>query len=48
LAVDVPAQGIQAAAAEAGDVETDIFDGEFNAEVQFNQIEDIIAAAVGA
>lgn len=37
-------EGVQAAAEEAGDVETEIFDGEFNADVQFNQIEDIIAS----
>lgn len=37
-------EGIQQAAEEAGNVETEIFDGEFNAEVQFNQIEDIVAS----
>jgi ribose transport system substrate-binding protein len=37
-------EGVQDAAAEAGNVETEIFDGEFNAEVQYNQIEDMIAA----
>lgn len=37
-------QGVQDAAAEAGDVTVEIFDGEFNAEVQFNQIEDVVAS----
>ena len=37
-------EGVQNAAAEAGNVETEIFDGEFNAELQFNQIEDVIAS----
>ena len=37
-------EGVQQAAAEAGNVETEIFDGEFNAELQFNQIEDIVAS----
>ncbi len=37
-------EGLQQAASEDGNVETEIFDGEFSAEVQFNQIEDIIAA----
>jgi ribose transport system substrate-binding protein len=37
-------QGLQDAAAEDGNVETEIYDGEFNAEVQFNQMEDIVAA----
>lgn len=37
-------EGIQRAAAEDGDVEAEIFDGEFNAEVQFNQIEDVVAS----
>jgi ribose transport system substrate-binding protein len=36
-------QGVQAAAAEAGNVEVEIFDGEFNATVQYSQVEDIIA-----
>jgi ribose transport system substrate-binding protein len=36
--------GIEQAAAEAGDVTAEIFDGEFNAEVQFNQIEDVVAS----
>ena len=35
---------MQKAAAEAGNVETEIFDGEFNAELQFNQIEDVVAS----
>lgn len=34
-------EGVQAAAAEAGDVTTEIYDGEFSADVQFNQLEDI-------
>lgn len=37
-------EGVQKAAAEAGNVETEIFDGEFNAELQFNQIEDVVAS----
>ena len=37
-------EGVQQAAAEAGNVEVEIFDGEFNAELQFNQIEDIVAS----
>lgn len=40
---DATWQGVQAAAEEAGDVEVEIFDGEFNAAVQFSQVEDIIA-----
>ena len=36
--------GIEQAAEEAGNVETEIFDGEFNAEIQFNQIEDVVAS----
>lgn len=40
---DATWQGVQAAAAEAGNVEVEIFDGEFNATVQFAQVEDIIA-----
>lgn len=37
-------EGIQDAAEQAGDVTTEIFDGEFNAEVQFNQIQDAITS----
>lgn len=37
-------QGVQDAAAELGDVEVEIFDGQFSAELQFNQIEDIVAS----
>lgn len=40
---DATWQGVQAAAAEAGNVEVEIFDGEFNATVQFSQVEDIVA-----
>lgn len=40
---DATWQGVQAAAAEAGNVEVEIFDGEFNATVQYSQVEDIIA-----
>ncbi|MCC7320925.1 MAG: sugar ABC transporter substrate-binding protein [Rubellimicrobium sp.] len=40
---DATWQGIQAAAAEDGNVEVEIFDGEFNATVQFSQVEDIVA-----
>ncbi len=36
--------GVQDAAAEHGNVEVEIFDGQFNAELQFNQIEDIVAS----
>ncbi len=36
--------GVEQAAEEAGNVETEIFDGEFNAEIQFNQIEDVVAS----
>ncbi len=36
--------GVKQAAEEAGNVETEIFDGEFNAETQFNQIEDVVAS----
>lgn len=36
-------RGVQAAAAEMGNVEVEIFDGEFNAVVQFSQVEDIVA-----
>lgn len=41
---DATWQGVQAAAAEMGGVEVEIFDGEFNAAVQFSQVEDIVAA----
>lgn len=37
-------EGVQKAAAEDGNVETEIFDGEFNAELQFNQIQDVITS----
>lgn len=37
-------EGVQEAAGEASDVQTEIFDGEFSADVQFNQIEDIVAS----
>lgn len=40
---DATWQGVQAAAKAAGNVEVEIFDGEFNAAVQFSQVEDIIA-----
>lgn len=40
---DATWQGVQAAAEEAGNVEVEIFDGEFNAAVQFSQVEDIVA-----
>lgn len=40
---DATWQGVQAAAKEAGNVEVEIFDGEFNAATQFSQVEDIIA-----
>lgn len=40
---DATWQGVQAAAAEAGDVQVEIFDGEFNAATQYAQVEDIIA-----
>jgi len=40
---DATWQGVQAAAAEAGNVEVEIFDGEFNAATQYAQVEDIIA-----
>lgn len=36
-------EGVQAAAKEAGNVEVEIFDGEFNAAKQYSQVEDIIA-----
>lgn len=37
-------EGVQDAAAELGNVEVEIFDGEFNAELQFNQVEDLVAS----
>lgn len=37
-------EGIQRAAAEDGNVEAEIFDGEFSAEVQFNQIQDVVTS----
>lgn len=37
-------EGVQRAAEEAGNVETEIFDGEFSPEAQFSQIEDIVAS----
>lgn len=37
-------EGIEQAAEEAGNVETEIFDGEFNAETQFNQIQDVVTS----
>ncbi|WP_374626589.1 sugar ABC transporter substrate-binding protein [Devosia sp.] len=40
---DATWQGVQAAAKEAGNVEVEIFDGEFNAAVQYAQVEDIVA-----
>lgn len=40
---DATWQGVQAAAAEMGNVEVEIFNGEFDATVQFSQVEDIIA-----
>lgn len=40
---DATWQGVQAAAEEAGNVEVEIFDGEFNAATQYSQVEDIIA-----
>lgn len=40
---DATWQGVQAAAAEAGNVEVEIFDGEFDATLQYSQVEDIIA-----
>lgn len=36
--------GVQRAAAEDGNVMTEIQDGEFNAELQFNQVEDAVAS----
>lgn len=41
---DATWQGVQQAAAELGNVEAEIFDGQFNASVQFSQVEDIIAS----
>jgi len=40
---DATWQGVQAAAEEAGNVEVEVFDGEFNAATQYKQVEDIIA-----
>lgn len=40
---DATWQGVQAAAKAAGNVEVEIFDGEFNAATQYKQVEDIIA-----
>ena len=40
---DATWQGVQAAAKEAGNVEVEIFDGEFNPAKQYAQVEDIIA-----
>ena len=40
---DATWQGVQAAAAAAGNVEVEVFDGEFNAATQYAQVEDIIA-----
>lgn len=40
---DATWQGVQAAAKEAGNVEVEVFDGEFNAATQYKQVEDIIA-----
>ncbi len=37
-------QGIVDKAKELGNVETEIFNGEFNAEIQFNQLEDVATA----
>jgi ribose transport system substrate-binding protein len=37
-------QGIVDKAAEMGNVETEIFNGEFNAEIQYNQLEDVATA----
>lgn len=37
-------EGVQQAVAEAGNVEAEIFNGEFNAELQFNQIEDVVTS----
>jgi ribose transport system substrate-binding protein len=40
---DATWQGVQAAAKAAGNVDVEVFDGEFNAATQYAQIEDIIA-----
>lgn len=40
---DATWQGVQAAAKAAGNVEVEVFDGEFNAATQYAQVEDIIA-----
>lgn len=37
-------EGIKAKAAELGNVEVEIFDGEFNATKQFSQVEDLVAS----
>lgn len=37
-------RGVERAAAEAGNVTTEMWDGEFNAEIQFNQVEDAVAS----
>lgn len=37
-------KGVERAAEEAGNVVTEMWDGEFNAEVQFNQVEDAVAS----
>ncbi|MFE3839127.1 sugar ABC transporter substrate-binding protein [Pseudogemmobacter sonorensis] len=41
---DATWRGVQAAAAELGNVDVEIFDGQFSATVQFSQVEDIIAS----
>lgn len=41
---DATWKGVQAAAEEAGNVEVELFDGQFSATVQFSQVEDIIAS----
>lgn len=43
---DATWHGVQQAAAELGNVEAEIFDGQFDAAVQFSQVEDIIASDV--
>jgi ribose transport system substrate-binding protein len=40
---DATWKGVQAAAEKAGNVQVEIFDGEFNAATQYKQVEDIIA-----
>lgn len=40
---DATWQGVQAAASAAGNVEVQVFDGQFNAATQYAQVEDIIA-----